>query len=1161
MKNIIKIGGFIIFIFLGFISSVKAWDYIVEGNVKDITSYHIGAGLENNQYHVTTSKCAYCLSPNKPHGWAYNIATKVNPKSSLYELALTLAYEKFVKDGKISANSQSGGVISATFRLISDYYAKLDHSGSSYGSDLTIPYRVSGAAVAHPSYWTGADGQYCVNTFIEIVNLVQNTEGNTARKKYNNLKKNNKVYNPNFRVVANTTSSSDVQVGKTTRVDVTFRVRSDYTDVNWDSFTCTGCRRIISREKVNEHAAKFTVRVDKGVTLFQLHTNYKTVRNGEGRMEIITALPDPYANQKMIMVDAGEQTFTYDLDVTIDGTPPPPPPPPPPTPCSYTDNDDGTRTYYGSDGNETTQSIYQAWCVHKCSFKGDGIYYCSNEDDPDENGPDCSYEEYITDCTYCGQNKQRCTDNPTTPDCLRYWDECPKCTPSVSMPSSCNDFNVESNLKGTVSDINETKTSCNYSVKPVKGCVIGGTDAAGNSYRVDTKLGSNYRCQVYCYEKYTFDVPTAKHSKSGGYFNLSMNVTGTRSCYLGPYTSSYSYGGLSGGQNDLKIESFIHIINNYESQIEDLYSRIEELDMEEVLTPDPHKPPGYYDAETEYKQKQLEEYRRKKEQNLEKMNRILDLIKRMEMDIAEYQKCSTIADMWTNDMKFEPQIQYEYQDYQNKYNTGTFKKVGETAEIKKNTFCYGKTNNQYECLMNGGDLEANNEYWMKLLAKNSNQGNRRVNIYKLGKHNVSVNNVIGSFEFNKYPNYKLETTDDVPRDDSGYYANVIYPSCEITNFRKDTDLLENPYNEEDDQKRYDKWEKDHPIVNTKLVCNRRKTKVNLAIGVEKTVTKTATYIPGQSFSTYHQYGTIVNGEPCAGTNRNYCLWTRLPDTALPVELKTGKGAFQFKLKFNNIGQLGNSLGRLVGSPNSVLNNYNNLSYADRCSVNINPNNGPSGNFETLSQDVGYVCSYINNCDSCGSSCAGGSCNLIPNCDGPNCGVACRTCIYDGTTTRYKYRTISLNNIFPNSCSKGSSNCRNEGYNWNYTGSANRAVNQKAAKTVKEIEDQGEAVYDNAEYSYTLSPTQMGAIRQYNRTVGTYANTTLPNGENALQCDIETYGGIEYSVRCKSQFLRSNEGLYFKTNKRNDTFTLWTETDNCRNGSCLSISNAIGPSWK
>ena len=88
-----------------------------------------------------------------------------------------------------------------------------------------------------------------------------------------------------------------------------------------------------------------------------------------------------------------------------------------------------------------------------------------------------------------------------------------------------------------------------------------------------------------------------------------------------------------------------------------------------------------------------------------------------------------------------------------------------------------------------------------------------------------------------------------------------------------------------------------------------------------------------------------------------------------------------------------------------------------------------------------------------------------------------------------------------------------------------------------------------------------AIKQYNRTVGTYANTTLPNGENALQCDIETYGGIEYSVRCKSQFLRSNEGLYFNTNKRNDNFTLWTETDNCRNGSCLSISNAIGPSWK
>ena len=139
IKDIIKRGLFTLIIFLGFILSVKAWDYIVEGNKKDITQHKdvvVGVeGLDNNQYHVTTSKCAYCLSPNKPHGWAYNITKKVDPTKSLYELALTLAYERFVSDGKIKADYQDGGVISATYRLISDYYGELDHSGNSYGSD------------------------------------------------------------------------------------------------------------------------------------------------------------------------------------------------------------------------------------------------------------------------------------------------------------------------------------------------------------------------------------------------------------------------------------------------------------------------------------------------------------------------------------------------------------------------------------------------------------------------------------------------------------------------------------------------------------------------------------------------------------------------------------------------------------------------------------------------------------------------------------------------------------------------------------------------------------------------------------------------------------------------------------------------------------------
>ncbi len=331
--------------------------------------------------------------------------------------------------------------------------------------------------------------------------------------------------------------------------------------------------------------------------------------------------------------------------------------------------------------------------------------------------------------------------------------------------------------------------------------------------------------------------------------------------------------------------------------------------------------------------------------------------------------------------------------------------------------------------------------------------------------------------------------------------------------------------------------------------------------VKKVKTNAATFSPNAEFSTYTQYGTIrVKAPEC--TTRKDCLWTRLPDDALPVPLRENKGVFPFKLSFANIGQSNSKtgedsdvLGRLIDNEDgnnkkSVLTEYVKLRPSSKCSLNENES-GPD-TIEPMSDS--YVCAYVNNCPSCVFKCAGDNCSYDEDeCPDGNCNVSCKTCIFDGEKNNFTFRTVTLNNLFPNSCDENPDSCREEGYNW---------TTDKAKKTIAEIQETGDNAYVEAEYSYHLNRTTMQETRKYDKAVGTYANTVTDTGDNALSCEQVTYNGIDYSVKCTSKFLEEGNGKYFEEVKRNTEFKLWTEVDsNCTDGSCLSRTDAIGPSWK
>ena len=1119
MKRSIKLILYIVVIFGIFILNVKAEEVTLPANPK----VHTFGSLSNSQYKITDNGnvSAYCMSPNKPHGSKYTL-TDAKPESSKYNLALAIAYTRFVNDGKITSKGQSGGIVSATFRLISSYYGKLDtdavknpdgslYNGGTADDDYQLVNNNKGVKIKlkHSGAWTGSRAKYAYGVFQDTINLVRSTAGDDADEKFAALqdsgylfKQANMIFN-----VSVTNITEDVGKNKNKK-DVTFTISSNASGIDWSKFKkSTNCDSLTSNGN-----GEFVARVGENVSSFNIEGYYTTIRSvKQKRIYTMKTKSNSDSYQKMILVKSDKRAIKPDITVNLDDKPEETH-----GSCTIEKNAQGAPTYYDQSGILTNRETYMDQCTHTCETpeeNDEGAYYCQNHsNDPDKGGEICSYRQYLEEC-YCEPYRDTCESNPSDPECAGYADKCPNCNASVSVPGTCNDFDVTSSIKGTISDINKEVTSCNNNVTPVKRCVIEGEDQAGNEYKI-AELASNKYCHVYCAEEYTFETPTAQRSTSGGYFNLSLKVSGTRNCYLGnaidpdaPLNENH----FVRETNDLN-RQLINRWNMYSewNALKELIEKTKEQNERNSRNEDPNLYQDEYNnirrnyewsfriyrlagndnnlrieserrtVHRELTGRELDNLEKEATDNTDKFLKIFQsLSKQMDKNINDYTECTKFK----NNMNFDPKITFTYKDYSkllNQNGSGTFTMVGNAATKVEDTYCFGNTNDQYVCT-----------------------GAKIV---------TSDDNTVLPAELNGQPT----TT-------SGKY--LVY---ENNHFK----LV------------------DYTISKVKWI--------------QKSKTMSATFVPNQNFSTYHQYGTVLTGQNCPNGYNN-CLWTRLPDTALPVELKTGKGAFPFTIKFSNIGESNqneSSLGRLIGASNSVLNAFNNLPSNKKCSYNSGKK------VDTLTQSTGYVCAYINNCDSCNVTCSGSNCNLIPTCNGDNCPVSCRTCIYDGENTTYKYRTISLNNIFPNSCSKVGYNCRSEGYNWYYqkSGTSTFPVSKKAEATVKEIENLGEKVYEDTykQYSYTLTPAQLNAIRGYNKAVKSYANTSTNTGANALSCDQVQYNGLNYSVRCKSTFLNDASGTYFTSNiARNNTtkFTLWTETANCPNGNCLSKADGIGPSWK
>ncbi len=296
------------------------------------------------------------------------------------------------------------------------------------------------------------------------------------------------------------------------------------------------------------------------------------------------------------------------------------------------------------------------------------------------------------------------------------------------------------------------------------------------------------------------------------------------------------------------------------------------------------------------------------------------------------------------------------------------------------------------------------------------------------------------------------------------------------------------------------------------------------------------------FQSNFPHGTIEEKPPGSGEPQSPYEYL---GAVFPIALKTPTGVYKWSFKFSNMGQYNDSsepsckLGRL----NEILEKKN----------------------KGIETDLEYVCVYVVDCPDCEYSCECPPESLLPDqttcekrgqyeCviiepDCPECKVYCINCVFDGEDT-YFYRTVSLNDFNPNN--------RELGINWN------EKASQKASETFKKItEDLPENAYQNAEYTFTITPTNMKNIRDYNKNTGTYV---------AQDLTYESVDGIT-NIAGYSSFLRdmgqSNRPInknYFSAGTLNNNWKLWTG-EQVQANPATGVVNvellkaSVGPAWK
>lgn len=336
-------------------------------------------------------------------------------------------------------------------------------------------------------------------------------------------------------------------------------------------------------------------------------------------------------------------------------------------------------------------------------------------------------------------------------------------------------------------------------------------------------------------------------------------------------------------------------------------------------------------------------------------------------------------------------------------------------------------------------------------------------------------------------------------------------------------------------------------------CKVVNESVSQARFVKKEVEKKQDYVTPTAFYQIAANGKItVNGDYTGNKVQLEALLN-----GLPVSTNTVGGGV-FRLMIEDLGEFYDEkegTGRLI--------DFN----GDREENSIAYNNGAN------TFDGNYTCRYESpckpkDCPNCTFECIGDSCEW-KQCTGDSCDVACNGCIINLDELNIIHKTISTTNFHAAN--------RTFGYNWITTSNLEslKLLNKKAEKTISEIEEVNEMVYDDKTgddselaFSIKMTPDVINTIKEYNKKHtkdGGYINDSLTCYDATI--DGKTYKNIycysdlidelvgEYEEVIKApNRLENNESKRKSETESSGYWTLWS-------GYVYNESVLGGPSWK
>lgn len=1121
-----------------------------------------GVNYKLNYYNTSADGLSgiktYCMSPGKKgasylaNGGNYVCDRMIDPSGGTsagnkriqaFDVAVTKAYQTLLERGLTSVTGDNRVIGELIFRWLSYNYGTGD-AGISYSTGGSVINLFTLASNGQPkSYWNVSDGR--VVTAKEIYNIAVGV-GNQILSgiTYDELVQSGAIWGPNYSLIQSSVRTEGNLEYYTFEIDFTgFDAPST---IYWSTFI-GGCEnntvKCSSTSSGSGLKGKVEIQVAKTSSyqgeeiIFYIDTNYYDIRSASSNI-LITRPANNSALQKMLIAIDGAGTVdtpsrpstrtrryperTEGCEKQANGT------------FDYVKYKDGKEISRTKVTNESEMIQYK--CPVYCTMRSDSVRtdaqygwadaehygkltygnsYFFNKSDYDKycnTTPNQNYCKHEGDSYTC-KNGNSCSKDQFFNECCDQIDKdsddykkfCSCGQPEIEFVGACTEFNSSSEyLNNHVSDTPDNAQ--------LKYCLFNdhNHDIANNSYEMKDQdtVSNNPYCRVSCIEEFDFKLPNAKYTMSGSYFTLGTEITGTRRCYV---NQKDGYDGIDYAKfaNDLKAaaDRLAHAYNEYNK----LNTGLDNYTTKTI----------YSDSKEEY-----------------------DYSCNCDSDGKNCSTCKGCRNI-TNDCSatYYYNTSYTYTTYSasvsgsgrdisiNLHQGSASKSEdswhdGSATDGACNSGKCSATSGTLDGLkskIRAGDGSGSIEYWsgqISTITQEINNIFKQYNDCSSGWENNFAFDPVVKFDYDEPYNSMINETFEKVETLSTSSQNRFCSSDVSDTYQCNNGFSSNAgsYSQ-------------HYFTCSTSGCQEATKSISNAIYLSKEKTESARFEPRNYFSIYTPSGTIALDKN-SGT---YLLYTGLCDgsgACLPIALNTNTGVFNFKFKFSNVGQYNdnNTNGRLIGQSNSVFNKAEN------------------------EVEAGYVCHYINNCPECDYVCMGDSCEISQdNCDG-ECTYVCMNCLFDGNNNTFFYRTVSLNSLFPTD--------REHGYNWNDKDGSN-TYNEKANYTIDKIHEEGENAYKEPEYSYELSPQQMGRIREYNKQVGGYLNTRMgDNSTDALHCDSRSINGKNYqNIVCYSAFLDTTGNTYFTELKRNDIWTLWPESGYFRNQNQYVVVMGIGPAWK